>query len=245
MSASTWLTKYMPTTTRTTWLAQSSQQHKHSQQAAAYLLSLPGELRNEIFTLTLCQPGVVMFDPELRNDSSIDNVTALERVCKQIRDECKDLFFELSEVRMELRCEDQTYSDILDAFIKLLKNWSRAQLIQKVHLSYGDVNEDGDGFGRRGFSLFISIVTSRVNKRCQEGLRIRVSFNLILRFDHIVLEIPYSFLITNQKETAAAVDQCFDTAAADWIGVDAQDIMEAGVTCMKLRDSLITELFEG
>ncbi|KAK3720907.1 hypothetical protein LTR37_003570 [Vermiconidia calcicola] len=70
-----------------------------------YLLELPAELRIHIYELALKQPDIIV-RTALRDKTTVElsnkHPLALTKTCKQIREECGDLFSQLNEVTLHM-----------------------------------------------------------------------------------------------------------------------------------------------
>ena len=178
------------------------------------LLELPGELRNEIFKLALYQPDVVVLDMRSTKEENNKYPIALTQTCKQTHYECGDLFFELNEVKMEMRhvqlqppTQDEKFRNMSIGWRERFRNKGLASKVQKVHLSFGKIRSVKDDvvpfaiLAARGIRV-------RAAQR-QQNVQIRVSFGLMSDNDS---KVCHDYKITDVKQTLEAMDRCFHGA---------------------------------
>lgn len=111
-----------------------------------HLLELPGELRNEIWSLALSYPEDVAIDCYTQKLLT-PRPLALTLTCKQIRAECGDLIFRQNDLRLESSADETSYPP----YDHLVENFCDFKLfLHKVPSKFGSVQiaTEATGEGR-------------------------------------------------------------------------------------------------
>ena len=181
------------------------------QEAPCYLLKLPGELRNEIYSLALYLPDGFAIDYQLdkRNHA---NVLALTMTCKQVRKECEDLFFELNEIQFEgnlLEClvgqdaRRRTVESVERFCKKVIYGYHLESKLRQVHFDLGRCIIN---YAAPDTWDTVSNIVARLRGY---SLRARLSFQTR---DYIGPNIPYDCTMEGEKQTMIAMERCSKAA---------------------------------
>ena len=183
----------------------------HATVGNCYLLELPTELRNEIYSLVLGLEGGFATDLVCPWKSH-EHPLALTMTCKQIQQECGDMFFRLNEVRFEgplLQMRDdsgehETLKNI-EAYFKALFRGPLASKLKYLHLSIGCLNVSED-LAERAW-ICVSNIIRGLDKN---DLQLRLSFE---GKGSIYWTVSYDFAFTDEKQTLKAMEECFKPQA--------------------------------
>ncbi|KAK3720909.1 hypothetical protein LTR37_003572 [Vermiconidia calcicola] len=197
-----------------------------------YLLRLPGELRNEIFELTLCYPkGFAIYMTNQYMDE--EHPLGLTETCKWIRRECGNMFFEENEITYELpvlQCASQPEAVQQDVTSEFARGFKRSILqkelapkLQRFHLSAGILESSAfqGETALRGFHRAWSVIEEAIVALHRNDLKLRLSFGLKFKDEY---KIPVDVFITAEQETLEAFKRCFKPFEPLFAGNDASEL---------------------
>ncbi|KAK3720908.1 hypothetical protein LTR37_003571 [Vermiconidia calcicola] len=186
--------------------AQVSHQDNH-----CYLLELPGELRNEVFALALYYPEGITINLESETEKKrTSHPLALTMRCKQIRQECGDIFSDMNEVTIQLPFRKWIEQIIPAPKAPVDREQIRQALEPDVSTTLCDKNIPTN-FPTNLKNLRLDISQYGPDIEILQELQ-RQDAAAALLLDYFGEVVIYDFPIDNSENYVAATDKCFNAA---------------------------------
>ncbi|KAK3719121.1 hypothetical protein LTR37_004685 [Vermiconidia calcicola] len=213
-------------TSTTNTLTRQMSWNANGETGRCYLLELPAELRIDIYELALKQSDIFVGMGYSGKRTTVELVNkhplALTETCKQIREECGDLFFQLNEVTVHMPWMCQNLNKVRNFYVNRTCQTPPAQahftqveqsLREKCfpsNIRYLRIQASRDGRAVWNANtlgtwlLFAPVVEALGNK----NMILRLSYPL--RYESVTYaSIPYEFPVSDEEQSLAAVNKCF------------------------------------